>query len=722
MNDSDYSLLMHNIEERIGSARANEGFANSSIDISPRGSNRKRNISHVPFSTDSSPPLEAFSKKIATSSSYSTTKAMRAEAEIDELRLENERLKDELSSAQDEFTRFKEKAARQLTYLESENVQLKKTATEKVARYYEEKKQWQAKLRAAEAASAASSASNASSSLLLPATAAPALNTKASEDKWKQKLEELEKSVVSKSEEARAMAVANAELEHKFKQLEQQSLSSRLDLGQSGAGDAVESRELRKRLLDAESSLRRKSRELERLEHKVQNQSLLQEENSALKVKLAAMQEIVDSAQSLKTTAQVLIEEKKTWTTIFKEICMDSSALSASSLFASEDAMQEDEVDATPMAALRLLSTAQQKCTLLLRHQGELESARTDLKKQLLRSEATLHECERDKADAAFRAETAEDKLKLAQQQIRLFDGEVKSLRAMVKTFDAEFSIGRPETASVIQMKEETVSAVRLELDACRAQAQSFAAKVAELEEKLSISSKDSVEFHRVCDKLRDELVGLKHATGLDYVPGKTRVLHLAQNPTTAAGLRLSTASTVPMEKMKALQAENKQLNESIANLQAGSAVAVAGVENISADHSMVSGIHAATSAPGSGAAASTDSSKLNMRLKEMFRERITSFREAVYLLTGFKVDLLFTNEAGGGGTLPRLRLRSMYAESPEDSLLFQWRGEVLELMQTPFAERLDHRLLEHLRRCNSVPCFLSSITMELFESQTFQG
>ena len=37
-------------------------------------------------------------------------------------------------------------------------------------------------------------------------------------------------------------------------------------------------------------------------------------------------------------------------------------------------------------------------------------------------------------------------------------------------------------------------------------------------------------------------------------------------------------------------------------------------------------------------AAAVADASKLNQRLKEMFKERITSFRESVYLLTGYKV------------------------------------------------------------------------------------
>ena len=36
------------------------------------------------------------------------------------------------------------------------------------------------------------------------------------------------------------------------------------------------------------------------------------------------------------------------------------------------------------------------------------------------------------------------------------------------------------------------------------------------------------------------------------------------------------------------------------------------------------------------------DSQKLNARLKEMFRERINSYREAVYLLFGYKVRNLY--------------------------------------------------------------------------------
>lgn len=63
-----------------------------------------------------------------------------------------------------------------------------------------------------------------------------------------------------------------------------------------------------------------------------------------------------------------------------------------------------------------------------------------------------------------------------------------------------------------------------------------------------------------------------------------------------------------------------------------------------------------------------------------------------------------------------------MYAEKPDDSLLFQWKGDNLELLDTEFASKLDSKLFAYLTTCNSVPAFLSNVTIDLFESQTFMG
>ena len=112
------------------------------------------------------------------------------------------------------------------------------------------------------------------------------------------------------------------------------------------------------------------------------------------------------------------------------------------------------------------------------------------------------------------------------------------------------------------------------------------------------------------------------------------------------------------------------------------------------------------------------DANKLHARLKERFRQHLNWFREAVYILTGFKIDMTTQDhdEADGATTV---RLRSMFAERPDDALLFQWSSEGVQLLDTPFASNLDERLFASLTYCNSVPAFLATVQLELFDKST---
>ena len=49
-------------------------------------------------------------------------------------------------------------------------------------------------------------------------------------------------------------------------------------------------------------------------------------------------------------------------------------------------------------------------------------------------------------------------------------------------------------------------------------------------------------------------------------------------------------------------------------------------------------------------------------------------------------------------------------------------KGETLELIETAFALKIDQKLYAFLSKCNSVPAFLSNVTLDLFEKQTFLG
>ena len=89
-------------------------------------------------------------------------------------------------------------------------------------------------------------------------------------------------------------------------------------------------------------------------------------------------------------------------------------------------------------------------------------------------------------------------------------------------------------------------------------------------------------------------------------------------------------------------------------------------------------------------------------RLKELFRTKTQEFKEAVYLLTGYKLDMSTADEK------PRIRARSMFAEREDDFFLFQWERESnsLELLETDLCSRLSGGLVcvfEALRLCARV-------------------
>ena len=92
-----------------------------------------------------------------------------------------------------------------------------------------------------------------------------------------------------------------------------------------------------------------------------------------------------------------------------------------------------------------------------------------------------------------------------------------------------------------------------------------------------------------------------------------------------------------PMDELRVLRKEVKVLRRQLSNSSAPSSspqpVPLATAHS-TLDTSISLG-HTATSVT---TLTGVDSNKMNARLKEMFRERINSYREAVYLLFGYKV------------------------------------------------------------------------------------
>ena len=117
----------------------------------------------------------------------------------------------------------------------------------------------------------------------------------------------------------------------------------------------------------------------------------------------------------------------------------------------------------------------------------------------------------------------------------------------------------------------------------------------------------------------------------------------------------------------------------------------------------------------------SLDAQKFNKRLKESFREQIGLFREGVYLITGYKIDMLSDSDR------PRFKVRSVFSEREDDHLMFIWpkveegvSPKCLDLVNTEMAQVLSEEdSFQYMKKFNSTPAFMASVTLSLFERQT---
>ncbi|KDD76709.1 hypothetical protein H632_c131p0, partial [Helicosporidium sp. ATCC 50920] len=104
-------------------------------------------------------------------------------------------------------------------------------------------------------------------------------------------------------------------------------------------------------------------------------------------------------------------------------------------------------------------------------------------------------------------------------------------------------------------------------------------------------------------------------------------------------------------------------------------------------------------------------------RLRSAFARHSALFRQVVYLVFGFRVDMAVE---GGGGSRAEVRLKPHLAADAADELRFRVEGAGVELLPTPYSER-ELRLEQEtfLKKFGSVPAFTANLTMELFQRQT---
>ena len=94
----------------------------------------------------------------------------------------------------------------------------------------------------------------------------------------------------------------------------------------------------------------------------------------------------------------VLQSERGEWVRLFQDVLQESATLNQEG----GKPNTGKAPDFSPVAALRLLSTAQNRCAVFLRTQSELECTITEMRKKLTTSESSSRDREREKSEAKF--------------------------------------------------------------------------------------------------------------------------------------------------------------------------------------------------------------------------------------------------------------------------------------------------------------------------------
>ncbi|KAM9584496.1 mitotic spindle assembly checkpoint protein MAD1 isoform 1-T2 [Trichechus inunguis] len=509
-----------------------------------------------------------------------------------------------------------------------------------------------------------------------------------------------------KIQELQASQEVRVEHEQKIKDLEQ-----KLCLQEQDAAVVKNMKSELVRLPKVERELRQLREENARLREIRETHGLLQEELEGLQRRLGRQEKLQEELVSLELEKERLLGKLQSWERLDQTTGLHIRTPDDLSRFVVE--LQQREL------ALK------EKNSSITSSARELEKARQQLQDEVRQVGSQLLE-ERK------RRETSEAQARRLQKRVLLLTKERDGMRAILGSYDSELTPAEysPQLTRRIREAEDMVQKVHAhssEVEAQLSQAledlgdQKQRADMLEMELKLLKSqadptdqsflfSKEEVDTLRLkIEELEGERSRLEKEKKTlemqlekltlqgDYNQSRTKVLHLRMNPASAARQRLR-------EDQVQLQGECERLRELVHALEQGSAVP--------ADLEGAAGLPSAKEV--TELKKQVESAELkNQRLKEVFQTKIQEFRKVCYTLTGYQIDITTENQ---------YRLTSMYAEHKADCLLFKATGPSgakMQLLETEFSRTVGELIELHLLRQDSIPAFLSSLTLDLFSRQT---
>lgn len=416
-----------------------------------------------------------------------------------------------------------------------------------------------------------------------------------------------------------------------------------------------------KRLPVVEKELAKLQEEVEQHRRARMNVHLIQERLLAAQSNSAKLKEL----QMLSSQQQLNLEQLRAELDQWKELAAEPHGLTS------------------PRAVLQCLADLRRSELALTERQSKLlaenETLRTKAEtnsQELRRSSAKLV-----KLQSQFDEQTAF--LRRLQKRLLLVGKEKEACRAMIDSYQKEAGTDWPAAAAKqIQFLENVLTDYRHSLDQTDKELEELRnRRMADCSSANAQVQTDEVQFSD----------GQAEDSGY-------RVVHLVDNP-------LEIAFRQRVENVARLEEENDRLRARIKVL-----------EEFGCSQDVTAQVQLKLDQCGALPDRKTLQEQLasaeakNRRLVDAFRRTSQDFRHGCYTLTGYRIDVLSQGQ---------YKLTHMYADSPDDYLLFQNAQQTMNVLETNYLRQLDGLASTYLEKYNSIPAFLGALTLKLFSQKS---
>ncbi|KAG0587308.1 hypothetical protein KC19_2G155100 [Ceratodon purpureus] len=350
------------------------------------------------------------------------------------------------------------------------------------------------------------------------------------------------------------------------------------------------------------------------------------------------------------------------------------------------------------------------RCIVELQRAAVAATAKTgEATAQLAQLQIELERAQRSKIHADARTASLQDEVAEAmtkasrlERKVAMLSTENDGLRRILESYDNEEAViashRKPgdKIASLATPEKSKDSRIQ-ELSSALADAQQ---NITQLEEALLQSNNLTTEQRQKIEKftediesakteiksldreaghLRKEVATLEKMLGRgEFNPATTKVLHLINN--VGSGESSAKSAAVSRGTEKAQSEELAALTKQIASLE-----------------------------------------KREVRYRQIFADKISLFREACYLLFGYKVQMHEEKDSLTQMPVTVFTLQSIYASSDDDKLLFQLIQGRMDMLATDFttSPEISRQVTTFLKNFKSIPAFMANLTMELFNKTT---